>query len=74
MLSYPARLIQEPDGGFTATFRDIPEAITQMLTDEDTGTTTSTNTQQSSVIRRGLLVASAMVVFGVSLWQIGIWG
>lgn len=27
-LAYPARLTQEPEGGFTVTFKDLPEAIT----------------------------------------------
>ncbi|MSO93728.1 MAG: type II toxin-antitoxin system HicB family antitoxin [Rhodospirillales bacterium] len=28
MRAYPARFISEPEGGFTVTFRDVPEAIT----------------------------------------------
>ncbi|MBI4968413.1 MAG: type II toxin-antitoxin system HicB family antitoxin [Rhodospirillales bacterium] len=28
MLIYPARFAPEPEGGFTVTFRDVPEAIT----------------------------------------------
>ena len=27
MRAYPARLTPDPDGGFTVTFRDVPEAI-----------------------------------------------
>jgi antitoxin HicB len=27
-LAYPVDLIQEPEGGFTVTFPDVPEAIT----------------------------------------------
>lgn len=29
MLQYPVRFVAEDDGGFSVTFRDIPEAITQ---------------------------------------------
>ena len=29
MRAYPASLIPDPDGGFTVTFRDVPEAITE---------------------------------------------
>ena len=29
MRSYPATLTPDPDGGFTVTFRDVPEAITE---------------------------------------------
>lgn len=29
MLKYPALFEEQPEGGFTVTFRDIPEAITQ---------------------------------------------
>jgi antitoxin HicB len=29
MRAYPATLIPDPDGGFTVTFRDVPEAITE---------------------------------------------
>jgi antitoxin HicB len=29
MRAYPAALTPDPDGGFTVTFRDIPEAITE---------------------------------------------
>src|SRR5205823_14338539 len=29
MRSYPAALTPDPDGGFTVTFRDVPEAITE---------------------------------------------
>lgn len=28
MLAYPGRFAREPEGGFTVTFRDVPEAIT----------------------------------------------
>ncbi|MBF0374583.1 MAG: XRE family transcriptional regulator [Alphaproteobacteria bacterium] len=28
MISYPAKFSPEPEGGFTVTFRDVPEAIT----------------------------------------------
>ncbi len=28
MFAYPARFTPEPEGGFTVTFRDVPEAIT----------------------------------------------
>jgi antitoxin HicB len=29
MHAYPAALSPNPDGGFTVTFRDVPEAITE---------------------------------------------
>lgn len=29
MRAYPAALLPDPDGGFTVTFRDVPEAITE---------------------------------------------
>ena len=29
MRAYPATLTPDPDGGFTVTFRDVPEAITE---------------------------------------------
>ena len=29
MRAYPAILTPDPDGGFTITFRDVPEAITE---------------------------------------------
>jgi antitoxin HicB len=29
MRAYPANLTSDPDGGFTVTFRDVPEAITE---------------------------------------------
>src|SRR5690349_13970156 len=29
MRAYPANLTRDPDGGFTVTFRDVPEAITE---------------------------------------------
>jgi antitoxin HicB len=29
MRAYPAKLSPDPDGGFTVTFRDLPEAITE---------------------------------------------
>ena len=29
MRAYPAMLMPDPDGGFTVTFRDVPEAITK---------------------------------------------
>jgi len=29
MRAYPAILTPDPDGGFTVTFRDVPEAITE---------------------------------------------
>jgi len=29
MRAYPAKLSPDPDGGFTVTFRDVPEAITE---------------------------------------------
>jgi len=29
MRAYPATLVPDPDGGFTVTFRDVPEAITE---------------------------------------------
>jgi antitoxin HicB len=29
MRAYPAGLMPDPDGGFTVTFRDVPEAITE---------------------------------------------
>lgn len=28
-MGYPARLEAQPEGGYTVTFRDVPEAITQ---------------------------------------------
>ncbi len=34
-MRYPAKFQPEPDGGFTVTFRDIPEAITQGDTMEE---------------------------------------
>jgi antitoxin HicB len=34
MRAYPAALIPDPDGGFTVTFRDVPEAITEADTRE----------------------------------------
>jgi len=33
--AYPAALIPDPDGGFTVTFRDVPEAITEADTREE---------------------------------------
>ena len=35
MRAYPAKLIPDPDGGFTVTFRDVPEAITEGDTKEE---------------------------------------
>ncbi|MSP49444.1 MAG: type II toxin-antitoxin system HicB family antitoxin [Alphaproteobacteria bacterium] len=35
MLAYPAIFTSEPEGGFTVTFRDVPEAITWGGTDEE---------------------------------------
>jgi antitoxin HicB len=35
MRAYPATLIPDPDGGFTVTFRDVPEAITEGETKEE---------------------------------------
>ena len=35
MRAYPAALIADPEGGFTVTFRDVPEAITEGDTRED---------------------------------------
>ena len=35
MRAYPAALIPDPDGGFTVTFRDVPEAITEADTREE---------------------------------------
>jgi len=35
MRAYPATLIPDPDGGFTVTFRDVPEAITEGDTREE---------------------------------------
>jgi antitoxin HicB len=35
MRTYPATLIPDPDGGFTVTFRDVPEAITEGDTRDD---------------------------------------
>ena len=35
MRAYPAALIPDPDGGFTVTFRDVPEAITEGETREE---------------------------------------
>jgi antitoxin HicB len=35
MRSYPAASIPAPDGGFTVTFRDVPEAITEGDTREE---------------------------------------
>lgn len=29
MRAYPATLTPDPDGGFTVSFRDVPEAITK---------------------------------------------
>jgi antitoxin HicB len=35
MHAYPAALTPDPDGGFTVTFRDVPEAITEGDTREE---------------------------------------
>jgi antitoxin HicB len=35
MRAYPAALTSDPDGGFTVTFRDVPEAITEGDTREE---------------------------------------
>jgi len=35
MRAYPAKLSPDPDGGFTVTFRDVPEAITEGDTKEE---------------------------------------
>ena len=35
MRAYPAALISDPEGGFTVTFRDVPEAITESDTREE---------------------------------------
>jgi antitoxin HicB len=35
MRAYPATLSPDPDGGFTVTFRDVPEAITEANTREE---------------------------------------
>ena len=35
MRAYPATLTPDPDGGFTVTFRDVPEAITEGDTREE---------------------------------------
>ena len=35
MRAYPALLTPDPDGGFTVTFRDVPEAITEGDTREE---------------------------------------
>jgi antitoxin HicB len=35
MRAYPATLTAHPDGGFTVTFRDVPEAITEGDTREE---------------------------------------
>jgi antitoxin HicB len=35
MRAYPANLLPDPDGGFTVTFRDVPEAITEGDTREE---------------------------------------
>ena len=35
MRAYPAALVPDPDGGFTVTFRDVPEAITEADTREE---------------------------------------
>src|SRR5436305_10199149 len=35
MRLYPATLIPDPDDGFTVTFRDVPEAITERDTREE---------------------------------------
>jgi antitoxin HicB len=35
MRAYPALLAPDPDGGFTVTFRDVPEAITEGDTREE---------------------------------------
>ena len=34
-LAYPARLTQEPEGGLTVTFKDLPEAITYGASESD---------------------------------------
>jgi antitoxin HicB len=33
--AYPATLTPDPDGGFTITFRDVPEAITEGYSREE---------------------------------------
>ncbi|MEZ5435447.1 MAG: helix-turn-helix domain-containing protein [Pseudomonadales bacterium] len=38
MKLYPARFTKEPEGGYTVTFRDVPEAITYGETQEDAHT------------------------------------
>ena len=35
MRPFPATLTPDPDGGFTVTFRDVPEAITEGDTREE---------------------------------------
>jgi antitoxin HicB len=35
MRAYPALLVPDPEGGFTVTFRDVPEAITEGDTREE---------------------------------------
>jgi antitoxin HicB len=35
MRAYPATLTADPDGGFTVTFRDVPETITEGDTREE---------------------------------------
>jgi predicted RNase H-like HicB family nuclease len=35
MRAYPALLTPDPDGGFTVTFRDVPEAMTEGDTREE---------------------------------------
>jgi antitoxin HicB len=35
MRAYPATLTPDPDGGFTATFRNVPEAITEGDTQDE---------------------------------------
>lgn len=35
--AYPYELLQQPEGGFTVTFPDVPEAITQGESEEEAG-------------------------------------
>ena len=51
MRAYPAALTQDPDGGFTVTFRDVPEAITEG------------DTREEAVLRAEDAVESALAMY-----------
>jgi len=51
MRAYPAALIPDPDGGFTVTFRDVPEAITEG------------DTRQEALLRAEDAIESALAMY-----------